>query len=93
MIALSWWAQVSLRLRYSRSGHLDSGSRCAHSAPLAVRTMTSDWSTDLGRHTVRLSINDPDEEGWKGFVRLTLRAAQCRDAHSTIPLPSASLSA
>ena len=28
-----------------------------------------------------------------GFVRLTLRAAQCRDAHSTIPLPSASLSA
>ena len=29
----------------------------------------------------------------KGFVRLTLRAAQCRDAHSTIPLPSASLSA
>ena len=29
----------------------------------------------------------------EGFVRLTLRAAQCRDAHSTIPLPSASLSA
>ena len=29
----------------------------------------------------------------KGFVRLTLRAAQYRDAHSTIPLPSASLSA
>ena len=28
-----------------------------------------------------------------GFVRLTLRAAQYRDAHSTIPLPSASLSA
>ena len=28
-----------------------------------------------------------------GFVRLTLRAAQCRDAHSTIPLPSASLAA
>ena len=28
-----------------------------------------------------------------GFVRLTLRAAQCRDAHSTIPLLSASLSA
>ena len=28
-----------------------------------------------------------------GFVRLTLRAAQSRDAHSTIPLPSASLSA
>ncbi len=28
-----------------------------------------------------------------GFVRLTLRAAQCRDVHSTIPLPSASLSA
>ena len=31
--------------------------------------------------------------GLEGFVRLTLRAAQCRDAHSTIPLPSASLSA
>ena len=30
---------------------------------------------------------------YSGFVRLTLRAAQCRDAHSTIPLPSASLSA
>ena len=30
---------------------------------------------------------------WRGFVRLTLRAAQYRDAHSTIPLPSASLSA
>ena len=31
--------------------------------------------------------------GGEGFVRLTLRAAQYRDAHSTIPLPSASLSA
>ena len=28
----------------------------------------------------------------QGIVRLTLRAAQCRDAPSTIPLPSASLS-
>ena len=29
----------------------------------------------------------------EGFVRLTLRAAQYRDAHSTIPLPAASRSA
>ena len=28
-----------------------------------------------------------------GIVRLTLRSGQCRDAPSTIPLPSASLSA
>ena len=48
--------------------------------------------TAAGRYGARSDVNGSPRPA-PGFVRLTLRAAQCRDAHSTIPLPSASLSA
>ena len=41
------------------------------------------------RHEVEVALALPRV----GIVKLTLRPAQCRDAHSPAPLPSASLSA
>ena len=47
---------------------------------------------ELAAGETQRALADQDQ-ALEGFVRLTLRAAQYRDAHSTIPLPSASLSA
>ena len=47
-----------------------------------------------GRGTeVDLACNILNQMTGRGIVKLTLRPAQCRDAHSPAPLPSASLSA